>query len=123
MDNLLKLLNLHLPCNLSDWSIRTLRLVHIVTQLSHTNLSVCSAFYVIHLVSQFALFIYAVGYFRYQHWGQYFFFSKAFCCNDDLIPQSKKLVEICFSLCKTLDQSENFYVTFLGSFEFYIQKN
>ena len=112
IDNLLKLLVLLLPCKKSDLSIRTLRLVHIVPQQSHTNLSVCSVLFVNYLVSQFELFIHMFGLFRYQHWGQIFLSSKVFCCIDQLIPQSQKLVEICLSYCKILDQSELFLVIF-----------
>ena len=107
---MLKLLVLLFPCKKSDLSIRTLRLVHIVPQQSHTSLSVCSVHYVNYLVSQFELFIHVFGHCRYQHWVQLFFSSKLFCCNDQLIPQSHKLFEICLSHCSFLDQSELFLV-------------
>ena len=121
IDNLLKFLVLLLPCKKSDLSIRTLRLVHIVAQQSHTNLSVCSVHYVKYLVSQFELFIHVFRHCRYQHCGRIFFSSKVFCCLDQLIPQSHKLVEICLTHCKILDQSKLFLVTFLEYFEVYIQ--
>ena len=72
-------------------------------------------------MSQFELFIHVFGHCRYQHWGQIFFYSKFVCWIDQLIPQSHKLVEICFSHCKILDQSELFLVIFPEYFEFYIQ--
>ena len=121
IDNFLKLLVLLLPCEQSDLSIRTLRLVHIVPRQSHTNLPVCSVHYVNYLVSHFELFIPVFGHCRYQHWGQIFLFSKVSCCIDQLIPQSQKLVEICLSYCTFLDQSELFVVIFLEYIEFYIQ--
>ena len=52
IDNLLKLHVLLLPCKKLDLGIRTLRLVHIVPQKSHTNLSVCSVHYVNYLERQ-----------------------------------------------------------------------
>ena len=64
---MLKLLVLLLPCKQSDLSKRTLKLVHIVPQRSHTNLSVCSVHYVNYLVSQFELFIHVAEHCRYQH--------------------------------------------------------
>ena len=122
IDNLLKLLLLLLPCKKSDLSLRTFRLVHIVSQQSGKNLSVCSIHYVNNLVSQLQLFIHAYGHCRYQHWGQSFLSSKFFCCIEQLIPQSDKLVEICFSHSKILDHSDLFFVNFFECFEFYIQK-
>ena len=118
---MLKILVLLLPCKKSDLSIRILRLVHIVPQQSRTNLSVCSVQYVNYLVSQIELFIHVSGHCRYQHGGQIFLSSNVFCCIDQLIPQSRKLIEICFSHCKILDQSELFLVIFPEYFEFYIQ--
>ena len=102
-------------------SIRTLRLIHIVPQPSHTNLSVCSVHYVNYLVSQCELFFHVFGPCGYQHWGKILFSSKVFCCIDQLIPQSHQLIEICLSHCKILDQSELFLVFFPENFEFYIQ--
>ena len=119
--NLLKLLVLLLPCKKSDLSMRTRRLVLIVPQQSHTNLSVCSVHYVNHLVSQFELFIHVFGQYKYQYWGQILFSSKVFCCIDQLIPQSRELVEICLSHLKILDQSELFLVIFPEYFEFFLQ--
>ena len=40
-----------------------------------------------------------------------------------MIPQSQKLIEICFSPCGILYQSEIYVVVFLDKFEFYIQEN
>ena len=57
----------------------------------------------------------------YQHWAQIFLSSKVFGCIDQLIRQSQKLVEICSSHCKILDQSELFVVIFREYIEFYIQ--
>ena len=114
IDNLSKL---H-PGKQSDLSIRTLMLVHIVPRQSHTNLPVCSVHY---LVSHFELFIPVFGHGRYQQWGQIFLSSQVFYCIDLLIPQSHKLVEICLSHCKILDQSELSVVIFLEYFQFYIQ--
>ena len=118
---MLKLLVLLLPCKKLNLSIRTLRLVHIVPQQSHTNLSVCTVHYVNYIVSQFELFINVFGHCRYQHWHQIFLSSKVFCCIDQLITQWHKLVEICLSQSKILEQSELFLVIFLEYFEFYIQ--
>ena len=120
-DDLLKFLVLLLPSKYSDLSIRILRLVQLVSQQSHTNFSVCSVHYVNYLVSHFEWFIYVFGHCRYQHWGQMFFSSKVFCCIDQLIPESQKLVEICLCHCKILDQSELFLVIFPEYFESYIQ--
>ena len=120
IDNLLKLLVL-LLCKYSDLSKKALKIVHIVPQQSHTNLSVWSVHYVNYLLRQFELFIHVFGHCRYQHWLQTFFSSKVFCCIDELIPQSHKLVEICLSHCKILDQSELFILISLEYFEFYIQ--
>ena len=121
IDNLLEFLVLLLPCKKSDLSIRSLRIVNIVPQQNHTNLSNCSVHYVNHLVSQFELFIHVSGHCRYQHCGQIFLSSKVFCCIDQPVPQSQKLVEICLSHCKILDESELFLVIFPEYFEFYIQ--
>ena len=98
-------------------------LVHIVRKQSHTNLFVCSIHYVKYVMSQFELFIHVLGYCRYQHWGQVFLSSTVFCCNEQPIPQSQKLVEICVSHCKILDRSDLFILIFLENFEFYIQVN
>ena len=100
--------------------MRTLRLVFIVPQQSHTNLCVCSVHYVNYLVSHVEVFIDVSGHCRCQHRGQIFFSSKFFCCIGQLIPQSQKLFKIRLSLCKILDQSELFVVIFLEYFEFYI---
>ena len=118
LDNLLKLLLLILLCKKVDLSIRSLRVFHIVPQQCHPNFSVCSVHYVNYLVSQFELFIHGFGHCRYKHWGQVSFPV----CNDQLIPQSHKLVEICFSHGEILDQSElvNF-IFFFEKFEFCIQ--
>ena len=121
MDNLLKSLVLLLPCKKLDLSRTALTLVHIVPQQSHTNLSVCSIHYVNYLVSQFELFIHVSGHCSYQHLGQIFLFSKVFRCIDQLIPHSHKLVEICYSHSKTLDQSEFLVVMSPENFEFYIK--
>ena len=118
---LLKLRVIVIPCKRSGLTITTLRLVHIVPHQSHASLSVCSVQYLNYLVSQFELSIFVFGHCRYQHWGQVFLYSKGFCCNDELIPQSHKLVEICFSHCKVSDQSEHFVVIFLKNFEYFIQ--
>ena len=54
--------------------------------------------------------------------GYKFFLSiKVFRCNDQLIPQSHQLDEICLSRYKILNQSDLFVVIFLENFEFYIQ--
>ena len=116
--NFFKFVVLFHPCNYSDLSIRTLRLVHIVSQQGHTKVFVCSIHYVSYLVSHFELFIHVFGHFRCQHWRQVFFSSKVFQCKDQLIPQSRKFVEICLSHCKILDQSELFVVIFLKSSNF-----
>ena len=121
IDNLLKFLVLFLPCKKSELSIRTLRLVHIVPQQSHTNPPVCSVHYVNYLVSLFELFIHVSGKCRYHYWGQLFLSSKVSCCIDQLIPQWHKIVEISLSHCKILDQSELFLVIFPEYFEVYIQ--
>ena len=118
---MLEILVHFLPCKSSDLSIRTLRLVHIVPQQSHTNLFVCSVHYVNYLLSQFELFIHVFWHCRYHHWRQIFLSSKVLCRIDQQIPQSHKLVEIRFSHCKILDQSDFFVVIFLEYFEFYIQ--
>ena len=102
-------------------SITILRPIDIVPQQSHTILSVCSVHNINYVVSQFELFIHVFGHCRYQHWGQIFLSSKIFCCIDQVIPQSIKLVKIRFSHCKTLDQSELLVVIFLKYLEFYVQ--
>ena len=119
--NILKILVLLLPRRKLDSSKGALRIVHIVAQQSHTNFFVCSVQYVNYVLSQFQLFIHVFGHCRYQHWGQVFLSSKIFWCNDELIPQSYKLVEICLSHCKILDRLEHFVVHFVENIEFYIQ--
>ena len=121
IDILLIILVLLLPCNQSNLSLGILKLVHILPQQFHTSLSFCSVNYVNYLVRQFELFFQVFGHCRYQHWCQTFLSSKIFCCNDKLIAQSHKLVKICLSYCKILDQSELFVVVFLQFFKFYIQ--
>ena len=121
-DNLLKFFVLLLPREESDLSISTHWLVHIVLQQSRTNLSVCSVHYVNHLVSHFELFIHVVGLCCYRHWGKVFFCTKVFCCYERLIPQPPELVEICFSHCEILYQSETFDLIFLEkTLSFFIQ--
>ena len=102
-------------------SVKTLWIVHIVPQQSHTNLSVRSVYHVNYLVSQFELFIHVFALCSYQHWGQIFLSGKVCCCIDKLIPQKQKLAENYFSHCKILDQSELFVVVFLEYFEFHTQ--
>ena len=122
MNNSLNVLVLLLSLKYADLSIWTPWLVHIVAQQSHTNLPVRSVDYVNYLVSQFELFIKAAfGHCRYQHWGLIFLSGRIFCCIDQLIPQSNKLVKIRLSHCEILDQLELFVVTFPEYFEFYIQ--
>ena len=74
-------------------------------------------------MNQFEFLVQVFGHCRYQHSGQIFLSCKSFCRNDKLIPQLRKLVEICFAHCKILDQSELFVVIFLGKIRFYIHKH
>ena len=117
----MKLLVHPFPCKKLDMSIKTFWLFHTVPQQSHSDLSFCSVHYVNQIMSQFEMFIHVFGLCRSQRCGQKFLSSNVFCCNDQQIPQTNKLVEICFSLCMILDQSENFVVIFLENVEFYIQ--
>ena len=73
------------------------------------------------LVSQFELFIHVFGHCRYHYRGHIFLSSKVFCCIDQLVPQSHKLVQICLSCCKIVDQLELLVVTFLVHLELYIR--
>ena len=122
IDNLFKHFLFPLLCKYSEWSIVTLLLVHTVPQQSPTSLSAFSVLYVNNFVRQFELFIHVFGHCRCQFWGLVFLFSKVFCCNNQLIPQSHKLVEICLSHCKILYKSETFVVIFLENFELCIQE-
>ena len=119
--SLLKFLLFFLHCKNSDLSMRTLWLVRTVPQKSHPNPSSCSLHYVNHFVSQFELFIRVFGYCWCQHWRQVLIFTNVFSCNDQLIPQSHKLVENCLSHCKILYQSKLFPDKLVENFEFFIQ--
>ena len=63
--------------------------------------------------------IQVIGHWWDHHYRQAFLSTKVFCCNDQLIPQSYKLVETCLSLSKILNQAKVFVVIFVDHFEFY----
>ena len=94
---------------------------HTVPQQIIANLSVCSLHYVNHLARQFELFIHVFGHCWYHIWRQVFLSIKAFCSNDQQIPQSHEQGELCFSHCEIWYQSDIFVAIFRENFEFYIQ--
>ena len=118
---MLKLFILNHRCKYSNLIMGKLKRVHIVPQQSRANLSVCSVHYVNYLASQFELTIHVFGQIWYHNRRQVFPSNKIFCCNDQLILQSHKLVDIFLCHCRIMYQSEFFVVIFLQNFEFYIQ--
>ena len=96
-------------------------LEHIVKQQSHTTFSVYSVHYVNHLVMPFQLFIHVYRQCWNHHCKQVFVPKKILCSDDQLIPQSLKLVDIFLSHRKFFNQSELFVVTFFENFELRIQ--
>ena len=117
---MLKLLVLLLPCKYSDLSKKTLWFTHTVPQQTHKKVSFCWVYYVNHLVSQIELSFHVFGQYWYHNCRPFFHSIKIFCCNDQLISQSNKLVEVCFSHCKTLYQSELFVVIVPENLQFFI---